>query len=848
MNSRLLSLIALTLTASSSIAGTTLTQKWHQAAGSAAYLTTGNTERGIAFLPGADGGADKLLLATRASYAENGGTAKANRIVALDPTTGSFLESRLFTSTEMTGGTFVMSMIGVADDGAIYVANLTTSATVPLKIYRLSDLTATVTIAYSGNPDTNRWGDTLAVTGAGTSTKIALSSGGNSVVVLTTQDGSTFSYAAPAPALSPSSPVVFPSMGEGGGASGISFGNDTFPANDPATRNLIWTKANGATKKTRAHKINLLAEPPTSSLVSDTALAPSANNRLTGLFYDFTSRRLGGLETANGVATPHKIVIWDGSTPSSGPAVLASAAIPTAAANGNAIGSTVIRNDVFYVCDTNNGIAAFDIITTPDVTPPTVTVQPTGASVFEGGQVELSIAAEGSPPLSYKWVKDGSAVPGATNRILLLNPVAASSAGSYVCEVRNAATTFATSNAAVITTVPPVANTNALTKCWEIKAGTVPFFGTADAERGVDVSTDGAEVYLVSRSTNPPSLQVLDGATGAPLRALDTNATTIAGGIYTMNMCGTDDAGKLYVGNLTTDSTTANFRIYQWDNSSTGTAPSRVYDGNPFSARIGDSFDVRGSGEGDTGVQIAAAGANTTKKFTIFTKDTFTGLLLAKVFEVPEVAAGSFGLSVAFGEGNTLYGKGSGTPLIKVAFDLTTGLATLVKTIPTTAVPAALAGIGVDEKRGILVASHVTNSDNARLFRLGYHPDAPVETTLDQEFYTLNNVNLNNVGSAVIRGTKAFLLNANNALACYNIVVPKLRPVLEITKQTTAGKQNLRLLGNFGETYTLERSTSLTTGTWIPGDDVGITNIVLPVEVDMPAGDQRVFWRAKLVP
>src|SRR5690348_12132807 len=100
------------------------TPLWTAQVGSAAYpfLATDNNSRGLAYNPQTG----HVLVVSR--------TAPAG-IFVLDGQTGANLGQ--LNNTGYTGGTFTENMIGVGDDGAIYVANLTTgSNTTSYKVYR----------------------------------------------------------------------------------------------------------------------------------------------------------------------------------------------------------------------------------------------------------------------------------------------------------------------------------------------------------------------------------------------------------------------------------------------------------------------------------------------------------------------------------------------------------------------------------------------------------------------------------------------------------------------------------------------------------------------------------------
>ena len=159
---------------------------WTLAPGSRPYLTVNSLpyERGMAYNP-ANG---HLLVLSRS----------APSVHVLDAATGADLHQ--LGVSGISGGTYALLMIGVADDGAVYAGNLTTaSSTTPFTLYRWADDSpgTTPTLAYTGNPtpgNSQRYGDTIDVRGAGTSTEIILGSrSSDNAVVLTTTDGTTFS-------------------------------------------------------------------------------------------------------------------------------------------------------------------------------------------------------------------------------------------------------------------------------------------------------------------------------------------------------------------------------------------------------------------------------------------------------------------------------------------------------------------------------------------------------------------------------------------------------------------------------------------------------------------------------
>ena len=196
-----------------------LTKLWQILPGDRPYMTTGNTERGLAFNPVTT----NLIVVSRA------GTLSA---LVLDAATGA--ELRTLNVDDIAGGTFALNMIGATDDGVLYGANLSTSPTAPnFKLYRwANDKAETIpVVAFEGDPagvdatsgaskNPQRWGDSFDVRGSGTNTMIvAASRASSAVAVFTTTDGMTFT------------PHLFTNVTPAAGSLGVAFGEG----------NTLWT-------------------------------------------------------------------------------------------------------------------------------------------------------------------------------------------------------------------------------------------------------------------------------------------------------------------------------------------------------------------------------------------------------------------------------------------------------------------------------------------------------------------------------------------------------------------------------------------------------------------------------
>ena len=81
--------------------------------------------------------------------------------------------------------------------------------------------------------------------------------------------------------------------------------------------------------------------------------------------------------------------------------------------------------------------------TSPALKPETPAADP-GVEISEIGQpVSLEVAADGTPPMSFQWRKNGQAIAGETKARFSIKEVEAADAGTYDCIVKNAAGTAA---------------------------------------------------------------------------------------------------------------------------------------------------------------------------------------------------------------------------------------------------------------------------------------------------------------------------------------------------------------------------------------------------------------------
>ena len=121
-------------------------------------------------------------------------------------------------------------------------------------------------------------------------------------------------------------------------------------------------------------------------------------------------------------------------------------------------------------------------------TPPSIIVQPKSQTVVVGSKVTFSVKAEGSQPLEYQWLRNGSPIFGATNPILTLTNVLTTTSGDYLVRVSNE---LGSTNSSPVTlsvlpeTIAPTLNITAPTNKARILTGSISVAGKAADNMGV---------------------------------------------------------------------------------------------------------------------------------------------------------------------------------------------------------------------------------------------------------------------------------------------------------------------------------------------------------------------------
>ncbi len=224
---------------------------WSLAPDSRPYLTGAgtDTQRGLAY----DANSNRVVVVSRVSHTNLNDlvTVEPYGAILLDANTGAEVGeldmSTLWSTTPV--GTFPVSMVGVADDGVVYVANLITSAnsdTFAIYSWPAADglvgmngtpayYSNPMGVAYPGAGGLGRIGDSMAVRGAGTNTQILCPfRNGTNICIFTTANGFNFdAHVIAVTNLSQSAELTDPFAGASPLALGCAFGSG----------NTFWAKS-----------------------------------------------------------------------------------------------------------------------------------------------------------------------------------------------------------------------------------------------------------------------------------------------------------------------------------------------------------------------------------------------------------------------------------------------------------------------------------------------------------------------------------------------------------------------------------------------------------------------------
>ncbi len=778
-----------------------VSQLWRVAPGAAGYpflSASDNNGRGLAY----DTNSQRVVVAS---------TTGGSGLYILDGGTGTNIGTLSMTGITWGGALGGVDQVGIADDGVVYAANLIASFGLHgnYNLFRWPAATngATSSPAFAGDPGSgsgDRWGDTMAVRGAGTSTEILLGSrSGVNVALLTTADGLTFS----------STLITITNAPAGFAANGITFG----------AGNTLWAKAY------LGHLYQIAYDPLTQvgGVLLDypnPAKIPSAQ---IGVAVDSVRSIMAGIDLAD---TANDLKLYQLTGTADPPVLFHQAFFATANVNGNANCAIAMKYPRAYGLDVNNGLVAVTY-GVPATTLPNITTPPASLTVYTNNPaLTFSVAASGSLPLYYQWqysVTTNEAgftnIVSASNSVYTLNYPALSAAGYYRVVVHNIAGYATSAPPALLTLLEPVIS-SVVTQLWTLPAGSRSYLDSSTYNtRGLAYDTNSSTVLVCDHN----NIFVMNAGDGSDLFGLVTNGIYAGGDNgWLFDQIGVADDGSVYGANLYGAGLGgAGFSITRWDSVSVSANLNQAYGGvngaDPGSGsgdRWGDTMAVRGAGTG-TEILIGSFAGNNVVLFTTADGQTFTPNLIA----VTNVPAGFSGQGIAFGPGDTFWAKSPGYNLRQVAFDRSTWTAGPIQSFTAgTQFPSAFDGIGVDVTAGILGGVNFADTpDDLQLYLISGNTNPPA--LVNQTFFGSVNANSQLNAATTLKGGKGFSLDVNNGLVAVSYGVPAA-PGVTITSVSNHPPTGVTITWNNcfeGHSYQVSFKNNLTNAAW--------TNLGLPV-------------------
>ncbi len=441
--------------------------------------------------------------------------------------------------------------------------------------------------------------------------------------------------------------------------------------------------------------------------------------------------------------------------------------------------------------------------------------QPQDTSGLQNQPITLEARAIGAKPLTYQWYFQGAPLAGQTNQTLVIPNAQPSDSGDYYAIVTDASGSAPSGHATVF--VEPVVSSAAMQPLWRLGPTDRAYLAPDGQQSGLAFNPATSNLILVSR-TGGNSLMILNSETGAEVGSLLVDAF-ILGGYYIINKVAVGPEGAVFVCNMTTNSALTPLRIYYWPAETPGTpSAGPIWEGDPgggAGGRWGDTLALRTVDVGGTPQWQFLVAARNDNRIAVL-RPMSTDVL----FTLGDVPAGAFDHGLAWGEGNTAWGKSHQGDLYHIEIDLGNGTASVLQIY--TNLPS-LAPIGVDPVNNYLAGVSIASPDALRLFGLNNLAAGP--TPLDTEYFQTDNAWSASASGAVTFGLdRVYALNPNNG-----IIALQIPPRLWMT--TTNNVMWLRWDG----AATLQSAPSAM------GTYEDMTGTSSPAPVDMSAQPQQFF-------
>jgi uncharacterized lipoprotein YddW (UPF0748 family) len=433
--------------------------------------------------------------------------------------------------------------------------------------------------------------------------------------------------------------------------------------------------------------------------------------------------------------------------------------------------------------------------------PPAIVAQPASLTNYAGTPAAFTVSATGTAPLAYQWRRDETAILGATNASHYLPVIEPGHAGGYDAIITNPLGSI-TSSVATLSVIVPSPNSRTV-PLWNLAPGSRAYLNTDGSQRGLSFNPVNGNLLLVSRPSGLANVYVLNSTNGVDLHTLSNGTGVISGGTYPLNLIGVADDGVVYVGNLSLNGTTTAFRLYRWANDNPATTPTVAFSGDPAPGsgeRWGDTLNVRGAGA-DTQIVIGSRNGTNVVVFTTTDGATFVRNPIA----ISGGAGGMFGLGLAFGAGNTIWGKQTSAPLRQALFNLATGAGTVLQSFSSPTVAGMVAAIGVSTNLQLLGGMALETPDNFQLYDL---PTSGSPSLVETNAFPTDNPNSNLTGSVDFGGDRVFALDSNNGILALQLLSPAPAEFVLIDR-LPSGQVHLIWSGHPVFSYNLQTSSNL---------------------------------------
>lgn len=177
---------------------------------------------------------------------------------------------------------------------------------------------------------------------------------------------------------------------------------------------------------------------------------------------------------------------------------------------------TTVLNPGAYSATVSGGTGTtqFEVFDVGPAAVPTIATQPQSQALNTGSTATFTVAATGTIPFSYQWLRNGSPISGATNATLSLANVTGASAGSYSVVVTNATGSSTSASAALTVASGRIVNLSVNTTLAATQVLSVGFFTSAPKSMLVRAvgPTLGAPPFDLPGMMADPKIEVFDSA------------------------------------------------------------------------------------------------------------------------------------------------------------------------------------------------------------------------------------------------------------------------------------------------------------------------------------------------